>query len=295
MKAPSPLRTLPLLLCLTGAAILPLHAQNDTARDIVVKFETEKVAALEKYLSEKPDAPDKLEALDHLSKGLLVTGDSAKLVSTLQAKYALLPKGVDANLDELIGGVVQPLMQHFLKTADKEKGTAFLDQVKKDLAPHPAAGQIEAFLESLAGQFNMPLPGGTMEIAFEDLNGHKIDLAQMKDKVVLVDFWATWCGPCIAELPHVLEAYQKWHGKGFEIIGISLDDDKAKLTSFIESRKMTWPQYFDGKAWQGAFVEKFGIVGIPATFLIGKDGKIHSTNLRGQELENALQALLGDG
>ena len=289
----SPTMKPPILL--TVFALLSCHvptSQAQSARDIVTKHETAKVEALEQYLASKPDAADKLEALDHIAKGLLVLGDTPKLATILEQKYALLVKGVDANLDEMIGGVVQPLMGHYLQTAEKDKGLAFLAKVKADLAPHPAAGQIAQFLESLAGQFNMPLPGNTMEIAFEDLNGHHVDLSGMKDKVVLVDFWATWCGPCVAELPNVLAAYEKWHDKGFDVIGISLDDDRGRLTSFIETKKMTWPQYFDGKGWQNDLAKKYGINSIPATFLIGKDGKVFKTNLRGEDLQNALQELL---
>ena len=72
----------------------------------------------------------------------------------------------------------------------------------------------------------------------------------MKGKVVLIDFWATWCMPCVGEIPHVKEAYDQFHSKGFEVIGISLDDDKSKLKKFVVDQKMEWPQYFDGKQFE---------------------------------------------
>ena len=117
----------------------------------------------------------------------------------------------------------------------------------------------------------------------------------MKGKVVLIDFWATWCGPCIAELPNVLKAYEEYNDKGFEIIGISLDNakDEDKLRTFVKDKKMTWPHAFDGQGWRNSLAKKFGISSIPATFLIGKDGKVVSTNLRGPALSKAVKKELG--
>ena len=86
-----------------------------------------------------------------------------------------------------------------------------------------------------------------LDLKFTAADGHEVDLAQMRGKVVLIDFWATWCGPCVAELPNVLKAYEKLHPKGFEIVGISLDSDRAKLETFIKEKNMTWPQFFDGQ------------------------------------------------
>src|SRR6476619_559483 len=121
-----------------------------------------------------------------------------------------------------------------------------------------------------------------------DINGKPVSVANYKGKVVLVDFWATWCGPCVAELPNVLKAYQKYHDKGFEILGISLDQDKEKLTGFTKEKNMTWQQYFDGKGWQSKLGAKYGINSMPATFLLDKDGKIIGKDLRGEALEQAL-------
>ena len=109
---------------------------------------------------------------------------------------------------------------------------------------------------------------------------------------MLVDFWATWCGPCVAELPNVLAAYTEYHDKGFEVIGISLDQDKGALEGFVKKREMAWPQMFDGKGWESDLVKKYGIRGIPATFLIGKDGKVAATDLRGEVLSVKVKELL---
>lgn len=97
---------------------------------------------------------------------------------------------------------------------------------------------------------------------------------------VLVDFWATWCGPCMAELPKVKAAYEKLHAKGFEILGISFDREKADLEKVLAQQKMTWPQCFDDNEEGKKIGEEFGITGIPAMWLVDKDGVLRDLNAR---------------
>jgi len=93
-----------------------------------------------------------------------------------------------------------------------------------------------------------------------------------EDKVVLVEFWATWCGPCVAELPNIIKAYNKHHSNGFEVIGISLDQDEQKLKSFLKAKEIPWVQYFDGKGWQNKLAAKYGIDSVlrPSSWIAGK-------------------------
>jgi peroxiredoxin/outer membrane lipoprotein-sorting protein len=126
----------------------------------------------------------------------------------------------------------------------------------------------------------------------KDLQGKTHPWAKYKGKVVLLDFWATWCGPCIGELPNVLKNYATYHPKGFEIIGVSLDSDKKALTDFIKARKLTYANLYDGKGWQNVDGQSYGVRAIPFTLLIGKDGKIAAINPRGEALEPALKKAL---
>ncbi|HBJ87577.1 MAG TPA: hypothetical protein DDZ88_27715 [Verrucomicrobiales bacterium] len=136
-----------------------------------------------------------------------------------------------------------------------------------------------------------PAVGEVLELKFHPVKGKNVDLAAMKGKVVLIDFWATLCGPCVAEIPNVVATYKKLHDKGFEIVGISLDQDKGALTKFIKDHEMPWPQYFDGKGWDNEISSRFGINSIPAMWLVDKEGKLVSTNVRGR-LEAEVEKLL---
>jgi thiol-disulfide isomerase/thioredoxin len=133
-----------------------------------------------------------------------------------------------------------------------------------------------------------------MELKFTALDGREVDLAKYRGKVVLIDFWATWCGPCIAELPNVKKVYADYRAKGFDIISIALDraEDRQKLVNMVAKEEMPWPQYFDGKYWQTDISVKYGITGIPAMFLLDKTGRLVSTNARGPKLEEEVKRYL---
>jgi thiol-disulfide isomerase/thioredoxin len=154
---------------------------------------------------------------------------------------------------------------------------------------------IQQMAESFQGTLRrLSLPGNPMEITGTLLNGKPFDQSTLAGKVVLVDFWATWCGPCIAEIPNVLEAYKKYSSKGFEVVGVSLDQDRDALEKFVTDKKIPWPILFEnseGSGWQHPLATYYGISGIPTVILIGKDGNVVSLNARGERLGELLDEL----
>ncbi|MBD2756262.1 TlpA disulfide reductase family protein [Spirosoma validum] len=130
------------------------------------------------------------------------------------------------------------------------------------------------------------------EIALTDTTGKPVPLSSLRGKYVLLDFWASWCGPCRAENPNVVRMYNKFKDKGFAIYSVSLDQAKANWTKAIRNDNLTWTHVSDLKFWQSAAAQQYGVQAIPATFLLDKDGKIIAKNLRGDALEQKLEEVL---
>jgi thiol-disulfide isomerase/thioredoxin len=129
------------------------------------------------------------------------------------------------------------------------------------------------------------------DLSFTATDGSQVDLARLRGKVVLVDFWATWCGPCMQEVPSVVATYNALHDKGFEVVGISLDVDQARLASVTNQQGMVWPQYFDGKGWGNEIASRYGIHSIPSMWLIDKSGRLADTDGR-DDLQEKVEKLL---
>jgi len=113
-----------------------------------------------------------------------------------------------------------------------------------------------------------------------------------KNKLVMIDFWASWCGPCIGEMPYVVKAYEMFHDKGLEIVGVSLDKDKASWLAAIEQTGQKWPQMSDLKGWDSEGAALYGIQSIPANVLINEQGEIVARDLRGDALLKEIESRL---
>jgi peroxiredoxin len=167
----------------------------------------------------------------------------------------------------------------------------------KQPAGRPAAKQTSQAAKQTPAEpekIHVTLDVGTKfpDFNVEDTRRNPLSLANYKGKVVLIDFWATWNAPSVEESPNVLKTYEKYHSKGFEVIGVSLDQEEAKLTAFTKQNKMLWPQFFDGQVWANKLAEKCGIDNIPAAYLLDGEGTIIAKDLRGDALEQAVAKAL---
>ena len=207
----------------------------------------------------------------------------------------LIEKHKGEKTDDTAQIILMKAMLYLEVFNDSATGTTLVQQIKTDYPDTKAGKSAEGILANIqlqeaAKKIQQTLVVGAKFPDFEakDLDGKPLSVSNYKGKILLVDFWATWCGPCVFELPNVLKAYEKYHDKGFEIVGISLDESEPKLRSFLKDKNMTWSQYFDGARWKNKLAQKYGVQGIPATFLLDGDGKIIGRDLRGEKLDEAL-------
>lgn len=200
-----------------------------------------------------------------------------------------------ALLDDLTQRIPQTPRLHGLEGQYVEALLRYDEVAAEALLAQLAQSENEAVAAQAKGVLKLrSLRKTPLELKFTAIDGREVDLSKLRGKVVLVDFWATWCEPCIAEMPNVKRVYDKYHAQGFEVIGITLDkaSDIERVNAEIVRLGMPWPQFIDMENRRNRFADELGIIAIPAPLLFDQQGLLVSARARGSRLEAEVAKLL---
>lgn len=198
-----------------------------------------------------------------------------------------LEAGARELLKEYPDGQAYEILLSAARGSDHERGRSLAEEVLKSNAPEPVRERAEGLLK------RFDAVGKPLEMSFEATNGREVDVQKMRGKVVVIDFWATWCGPCVSELPTMKGLYERLKAKGLEVLGVSFDSDALQFEKFINEHSISWPQYMDSGGWHSRFAEEYGITSIPTVWLVDKKGILRDLNAWAG-LEQKVEALLAE-
>lgn len=212
------------------------------------------------------------------------------------AEYEMISGQVDRNIKDFINrqpGSLSSLAA--LQNLNFDTEFQYFDQVIKALDGKANGNEIFDMMKAQIEQMRkLAIGSPAPEIDLPQPNGENLKLSDLRGQYVLIDFWASWCGPCRRENPNVKRVYDQYHDKGFEILGVSLDKTKQAWLTAIEQDGLNWRHVSDLKYWQSAVVPEYQVQGIPLTFLVDKEGNIIAKNLRGPALDQKLAEIFGE-
>ena len=279
------------------ANLLALHALNQRAD----KLDTSDAKAVERYVadvkelaaSEEPDALISTPArtamvlLYNADKKDEATHFGRELAQKLLKSDRHDALAAAAQIAKLTGRMLE------LEGAEKEAASFYrmtVEGLAKDESP--TVREVVEEMEYFLGKF--ALVGKPMPISGRRVDGREFDISDFKGKVVLVDFWATWCKPCVEEIPNVKEVYEKYHDRGFEVVGISIDNDADALKEFLRDEHIPWPILFEPDGETHPMAEKYGVMSVPLPVLIDRRGRVVAISARGERLGELVDKLIND-
>lgn len=281
--------------------IKSVEALRPTTREGNVAHRRKAPAAIRKAAEMIMEADASPEAISFAEGKLLVFEVGGAFGLNLEKKQDLFNRikkhlaGVE-ELDRNHIGMAMSLARSYEYSNEEgaiEKGIEVYTELQKMFADSGSDVAKQA-AESMVGTIRkLQLPGNAMELTGTRLDGTEFDIAELKGKVVLVDFWATWCGPCIAEHPNIKKNYEKYHEKGFEVVGVSVDRNREALDKFVEEHQTKWIT-LNEEGGRSPAAAHYGVTSIPTMILVGRDGKVISIKARGQVLTKLLEKEFGE-
>ena len=259
----------------------------------------EAIAALEKGLQRQPDNEQFFKVYRSLARFYSEVGrteDAENIINRFKA--VMKPDSIHHSF--YLGDILQmmhryeDMLQVFNELEKQEPDNRSvarkLAEIHEMLGNAELAKEYREKAEPALALLGKPVP----DFSATDLDGNPISLQDYRGNIVLLDFWAVWCGPCIAEMPNVKKVYDTYKTQGFDIIGVSLDTDETRLRDYLKENEIPWRQVFSGQGWQSPVARQYGINAIPAPWLIDRDGTLITHQARGRNLEQLVAEAVAD-